>query len=80
MDKSAFYHVFSRTFTNSDLSTNGHLSTTATFFWQTVHMLTLVYASLQQPLSSFPKVAVCGEVKLYHLTKGGYIVVHKFVL
>lgn len=45
---------------------------TATFFWQTVHMLTLVYASLQQPLSSFPKVAVCGEVKLYHLTKGGY--------
>lgn len=28
--------------------------------------------SLKQPLSSFPKVAVCGEVKLHHLTKGGY--------
>ena len=29
-------------------------------------------SSLQQLLSSFLKVAVCGEVKLHHLTKGGY--------
>ena len=32
LDKSVFYHVYSQTFTNSDLSTNGHRSTTATFF------------------------------------------------
>ena len=39
-------------------STNRHLSTTATFFWWTVHTFTLVSTSLQWLLSSVPKMAV----------------------
>ena len=46
----------------SRASTNGHLSITAIFFWQTVHTLTLVSTSLQWPLSCVTKVAVCREV------------------
>ena len=42
----------------SQTSTNGQLSTTANFFWRTVHTLTLVSTSLQWPLASNPKVAV----------------------
>ena len=42
----------------SRTSTNGYLSTTAIFFWRTVHTLTLVSTSLQWPLFSVPKVAV----------------------
>ena len=43
---------------HSRTSTNGHLSTTARFFWRTAHIFTLVSTSLQWPLSFVPRVAV----------------------
>ena len=43
-------------------STNGHLSTTATFFGgQSIHWLLFLETFLQRPLASVPKVAVVAE-------------------
>ena len=49
---------------------NGHLSTTA-FFWWTVHTFTLVSTSQQWPLSSVSKVAI---VEGFNFTSNFHII------